>query len=236
MSAVETSTGQTRQALHQPGKLALFFLRGNPWPAVLWSTFLLFCAFWRLRLPQSAMGAPALPEFLATAPILMIGGRVTQLFLRSVFQGIYGLSSIELRSRRWFWPYFTGLVMFGYFAVSGRWPLGLGFAMSRSAMDRVADQALADPARASRFVGQRVGPYEIKGVQVVGETVLLYLDEENGSLGFARVPRAKTHTIRAKAGRLNDHEICDDLPNDSRSHDRVGMRVGGSWFVVYSSY
>jgi hypothetical protein len=115
-------------------------------------------------------------------------------------------------------------------------PMQAAFLLSRSALDRVADKALADPAKAYQLAGRWAGLYRIAGVKVLGSTVVLYLGKDRGSYGFTRVPGAEQDYIYNRRGLEDRPEYHRDFPSGDGHEDRVGSRVVGDWFVMYSSY
>ena len=119
---------------------------------------------------------------------------------------------------------------------SSQLPMHVAFLLSRSQLENIADEAIADRAKAHLLAGRWAGLYRIEGVEVIGNTVVLYLDEDKGTYGFARVPGARSDEIYNMPGHEENLHFHRDFPKTEGWHDPEGKRISGDWFVVYSSY
>jgi hypothetical protein len=196
----------------------------SPWPLLVAALLLMAGYFWTYGSPTVAMVGLAyyfdfcLGSFLF---LVLAAGHCMQVSMRKVYES---RSGIVCRPRfDWlFWPGLLTVAIGTYFMVSEQIPMRVGFWLSQSAFDRLADKALADPANAPRLAGRLAGVYSISGVEVIGKTVVLYLGKDKGSYGFARVP-----------GATGGHW---DFPSQDGPNDREGKRIAGDWFVMYSGY
>jgi hypothetical protein len=130
------------------------------------------------------------------------------------------------RCRRRFWPGFLVTATGTCLMLWSQLPMHATFLVSRSWLDNLADEALADPSNAHRLAGRWAGFYCITGVEVVGETVILYIDKNPGSYGFARMPQTAENRV----------SLCGPQFPVRNVLDPEGERIAGNWFVVYSSY
>jgi hypothetical protein len=73
-------------------------------------------------------------------------------------------------------------------------------------------------------------------VEVIGNTVVLYLGKDEGNYGFARVPKAASDVIFNMPGNEDNTHYHRDFPKHKGSRDPEGKRIMGDWFVMYSSY
>jgi hypothetical protein len=115
-------------------------------------------------------------------------------------------------------------------------PMHVSFMLSRPALDGMADEVLNDPANAHLLAGRWAGLYHINGVEVIGNTVVLYLGKDKGNYGFARVPKAAKDAIFNTPGLEDNPHYHGDFPKRDGPKDPVGKRITGDWFVMYSSY
>jgi hypothetical protein len=222
------------------GWFARWCLRAPPWPAVAWVALLMLATFWDYASPRMAMRALSLQmDLCSNGPmflVLLLSARVAQFVARAFFERRLNLPRSVLRSRHSFWPYLIGIVILSGYALQQNWPLKVGICLCAPAFDRVADAALADPDNAKKWTGQWVGLYYIRGVEVIGKTVVLYTNKHRGDYGFARVPSARADFIMNHP----DHdEPCKEFPkqgNREGQGDPVGTRLEGDWFVMYSHF
>jgi hypothetical protein len=191
--------------------------------------------FWVYRSPTVAMVGLAYFDDFCTGSFLfglLAAARWVQLLLRKSYEARLG----TCRSRPWFWPWFLLIAAATYFMVRWQVPMHASFLVSRPALDRLADEALADPANAHLLAGRWAGLYRVVGVQVIGKTVVLYLGTDRGSYGFARVPGAASDLIFNEPGREDDPRYYRDFPRQGHPEDPQGERLAGDWFVMYSWY
>jgi hypothetical protein len=216
-----------------------WWLRADPWPVLLLALFLMFGYFWIYRSPTVAMVGLAyyydfcLGSFLFA---LLAGGRGVQLLIRNSYEARLKVGSGAWRSRRWFWPWLLFIAAGTYFMLWSQLPMHVAFLLSRPELDRMADEALADPANAHLLGGRWAGLYPISGVQVIGNTVVLYLGKDKGSYGFARVPGATSDVIFNVPGLEENAHYHRAFPKHEGPKDPEGKRMRGNWFVMYSSY
>lgn len=219
-------------------------LRAEPWPLLIADLLLsiAYCSWYTA--PQVAMVALNYYEDFCYGVVVfgaIAAARGAQLyFARRRATGL-GLSLHEVMSRRRFWPWFGAVVALTVVVLRQELPLSAGFFVSQQGLDAIADEALADPAGAHRLAGRRAGCYRVAGVEVIGETVVLYLDRPEGQFGFARVPGAQTDRVFnvPRVPDLPDHHPAFPPFEADRGNgftDPVGRRIAGDWFVVYSSY
>ncbi len=226
-------------AMRPIGRWARFFLRADPWPCVLLALALAFAFFWVYRSPTVAkVGLAYYHDFCLGSVLfgLIAAGRGAQLLVRNWYVGNVGGYAGLLRSPRWFWPWLLGIAGGTYFMLQYQVPMKLAFALSRPALDRLADEALADRANANLLAGRWAGLYRIAGVEVIGRTVVLYLGQDRGTYGLARVPGAATDSICNRPGSEDKPDHHEDFPKEEHFADRVGERMDGDWFVMYSWY
>jgi hypothetical protein len=221
------------------GRWAGWWLRAAPWPLLLLALALMVGYFWVYRSPTVAMVGLAyyfdfcLGSFLFG---LLAAGRGVQLAVRNVYEARFGLQSGVCRSRRWFWPWLLLIAASTYIMLWSRLPMHLSFLLSRPALDRLADAALNDPANAHLLAGRWAGLYPIDGVEVIGNTVVLYLGKDKGNYGFARVPKAKDDQIFNMPGQKDGPHYQRDFPKHDGPNDPMGKRITEDWFVMYSAY
>jgi hypothetical protein len=222
------------------GRFAHWCLRADPWPLLLLALALAGGYCWTYRCPTRALvGLAYYEDFCAGFVLfgLLAAGRCAQLLVRGELATRLGTDDGVARSRRWFLPWLV-LIAAGTFLVV-RWelPLLVSFHLSRPALDRLANEALADPAQAQRLSGRWAGLYRIVGVEVIGKTVVLYLGDDRGSYGFARVPGASSDEIFNLPGHKRDPQNHRDFPaSHGGASDPEGKRITGDWFVMYSGY
>ncbi len=215
-------------------------LRAEPWPLLLVAVALLLAYCWWYASPAVAMVAlnyygDFCYGFVLFGIIAAAWG--VQLFIARGRAKRYGLLFDDVRSRRRFWPWLGAIVAATIALVHEEVPLHAGFHVSRPWLDTLADEALTDPPNAHRLVGRWAGGYRVAGVEVIGETVVIYVDRPEGNYGFARVPGARTDHIVHMPDRPNDPTHHAAFPPYGRNDaDPVGQRLAGDWFVVYSAY
>jgi hypothetical protein len=199
----------------------------------------MFGYFWVYRSPTVAMvGLAYYYDFCLGSFLfgLLAAGRGVQLLVRNSYEARFGVQSGVCRSRRRFWPWLLVVAAGTFIMLESQTPMHVSFLLSRSALDHMADEALADPANAQRLAGRWAGLYRINGVEVIGNTVVLYLGKDQGSYGFARVPGAATDVIFNMPGLEDSTHYHRDFPKQEGFKDPAGMKIGGDWFVMYSSY
>jgi hypothetical protein len=167
---------------------------------------------------------------------LVAAGRGAQLLVRNIWESRYGIRSTEYRSRRWFILWLIMIAAGTDVMIELQLPMLLSFLVSRPALDRIANKALADPTNADALADQRAGLYRITGVEVIGNTVVLYVGKERGNYGFARVPGAASDVISNQPGFEGFSGYHRDFPKQENFRDPEGRRIKGDWFVMYSSY
>jgi hypothetical protein len=199
----------------------------------------MFGYFWVYRSPTVAMVGLAYYDDLCLGPFLfglLAAGRYVQVQVRKAWEARLGLQAGACQSRMWFWPWLLGIAVGTYLMVYHQVPLYVSFLVSRPNLDRLADEALADPPNAPRLAGRWAGLYRISGVEVLGNTVVLYLDKDKGSYGFARVPGAASDVICNRPGLEDDPAQHRDFPKQADPEGPQGQRIAGDWFVMYSWY
>jgi hypothetical protein len=230
---------QDRHGPLPPASWVRWCLRADPWPLSLLTVILALGYFWVYRSPTVAMvGLAYCDDFFFGSFLfgLLAAGRGVQLLLRNACEARFGVIPGAFRSRRWFWPW---LLLIGAGTVWMVWsqvPMYAAFQLSRAALDGIADEALADPANAHLLEGRWAGLYRIAGAEVIGKTVVLYLGEDRGSYGFARVPGARTDVIFNQPGSEDNVHNHLEFPQSDGPRDPVGRRIGDDWFAVYSGY
>jgi hypothetical protein len=73
-------------------------------------------------------------------------------------------------------------------------------------------------------------------VEVLGNTVVLYLGRDKGSYGFARVPGAASDVICNRPGLEDDPAQHQDFPKQADPEGPQGQRIASDRFVMYSWY
>jgi hypothetical protein len=220
---------------------ARWCLRANPLPIFLLLLATAFWFFWTYSSPTLAMvGATHYDDFFLGVILfgLVAAARAIQLLVRSSCEWFFDVRPGWFRSLRWFWPWLIAIP--GATAIMVQWdvPLKVGFWLSRPALDGIADAALADPNHAYLLAGRQAGLYRIAGVEVIDQTVVLYLGRNKGEYGFARVPSATTDVVANVPD--DDHNCntfashCQAFPEQHGGHDPEGMRMKDDWFVMYS--
>lgn len=221
------------------GRWASWWLRADRWPLVLLALLFMLSYFWVYRSPTVAMVALAYYDDFCLGSFLfglLASGRGLQLLVRNYYESRLGVDSSACRTRRWFWPWLLLIAAGTCFMLWSRFPMHAAFLLSRPALNRIADEALADPANAHLLAGRWAGLYPISGVEVIGNTVVLYLGQDKGTYGFARVPRTKSDLIFNMPGDEDSPHYHKDFPKHHALKDREGKRIMDDWFVMYSSY
>jgi len=114
-------------------------------------------------------------------------------------------------------------------------PMQIAFRLSRTAIDRMADSALADPENANQLAGRWAGLYRIGEVEVIGKTVVLYFDA-GGEYGFARVPGYLADSIENPEDPKNDPLYYKDFPKMKYAGGPIGHKIADDWFVLFDFY
>jgi hypothetical protein len=161
--------------------------------------------------------------------LLIAVARGIQLVVRESCEARHGIRLSTFWSRLWFWPGLIVIAVGTVLMIQREFPMHLSIALSRTAMDEIADEALADPANAHRLAGRWAGFYRIDKVEVLGRTVVLGLGKYFGSdqYGFVRIP--------GMGNAVPDRMDFRRNPKD-RSWDPEAKRIVDDWFVLYSSY
>jgi hypothetical protein len=220
------------------GWLARSLLRASPGTALFAALVVVLAYLWDFRTPYPAM--TILPRYWARVDLALLVPvcRILQLVVCVICAAFYGISPGALRSRRWAWPWLLLLYAGACLAIDARLPPYAGFWVSRPFLDRMADDALADPANAGRMTGRWAGVYAVQGVKVYGRSVVFYTGKYGGSYGFARVPGAAADRIdNDPRGRVaRDCHYTADFPTTNAPDDPMGERLTGDWFVMFSWY
>jgi hypothetical protein len=221
------------------GRWASWWLSADPWPVLLLALFLMLGYFWEYGSPTVAMvGLAYYFDFCvgSFAFGLLAAVRGVQVLVRNSYEARLGMDSSACRSRRRFWLWLFVIAGTTYLMLWSQLPMRAAFLFSRPALDRMADEALADPANAHLLAGRWAGAYAISGVEVIGNTVVLYVGKDKGSYGFARVPGASSDAIFNMDGLEDNPYYHRDFPKQDGAKDPAGRRMTGDWFVMYSSY
>jgi hypothetical protein len=217
-----------------------WWLRADPLPLLLIALASMLACFWRYHSPVVAMVAYKYYEDFLFGLYLFCGiaaGRRIQLAVRNAYEARFGVPSSDYRSQRFFWPWLLALVAITFVTVRFEFPMYASFKLSRAALDSLADEALRAPENAHLLAGRRAGLYRIDRVEIIGNTVLLYVNTfKRTGFGFARVPSARDDVIFNHQGLEHLSHFCADFPPESNRQDPEGERITGDWFVVYSGY
>jgi hypothetical protein len=214
-------------------------LRATPWPLLVLALVIMFGYFWVYRSPTVAMvGLAYYYDFCLASSLfgLLAAGRCVQQFVRNSCEVWFGVQTNAFRSRRWFWPWLIVIVAWTHFMLWAQVPMKVAFLLSRPWLDGMADEALADRANAHILADRWAGLYRIMGVEVIGNTVVLYLGENKGSYGFARVPGATDDVIYNTSHKKDGPQNHLDFPSQDGHSDPMGRRISDDWFVMYSFY
>jgi hypothetical protein len=216
-------------------------LRAPWWPYVLAAVLFGCWYFWRYRSPTVAMvGWTAVEDFWLAALFfgLLAGLRGYQVLVRYCAEIECGVPHQFFRLRSWCMPWLFLIAAGIYFGIGEQWPMRVCFWCSRPALDHLANEALADPPNAQLLAGQWAGLYRIEGVRVLGASVVLYLDEDEGNYAFVRAPGATKDLIHHHGNHADDDDReYPEFPAASKSEsDLLGKRLNDDWFVMYSWY
>jgi hypothetical protein len=211
----------------------------DPRPLLLIPLVFALRCFWIYRTPTVAMvGLEYYGDFCFGIFLfgLLVAARFIQIVAtRSVAKRAEFMSR---RPRHWFWPCLF-LVGFGTrFMIQSEIPMKVAFRVSRPALDRMADAALADPKNASLLADRWAGLYQIRAIEVIGNTVVLYLDGYGGQYGFARVPGYMGDYIYNNGDAKDPHQH-KDFPKGAYQKGfggPSGVKIGSDWFVLYNGY
>jgi hypothetical protein len=221
------------------GRWGPWRLRAPAWPILLLALALAAGYFWVYRTPTVSMvGLNYYFDFCLGSFLfgLLAASRGIQLLWRNTLAARLGSRACASRSSRWFWAWLFLIAAGTCWMVDCRIPMRLSFAISGPPLDHIADEALADPEKAHLLAGQWAGLYHIDGVEVIGDTVVLYLGKDRSSYGFARVPGARTDVIDNRLHGEEDLRHHQAFPQGKGTGDVEGRRIQGDWFVVYSWY
>jgi hypothetical protein len=225
----------------QLGPWTRWFLRAPPWPSVVVASMVMLQALWPFRMPRATMQPSSLVtlELCCSAPVwllILMMPRLSQLAWRSLIESRLGLPRKVLQTRHPFWPYLVVIALMGYVAVEQHIPFKVATVLSEHAFDELADAALADPKNVHELVGRRAGLYSIAGVEIIGNSVVLYVGRDRGNYGFVRVPNAPADIIFNEPRDPDNPAQCNDFPKTADGLDPYGKRIFGDWFVMYSFY
>ena len=236
----EAAQGKSEDDAGYPiGRWAGWWLRATPWPLLLVALVLMFGYFWVYRSPTVAMvGSAYYHDFCLGSFLfgLLAVGRGVQLAVRNSYETRFGVRSGVCRSRSRFWLWLLVIAAATYLMLWSELPMHISFMLSRPALDRIADEARNDPANEHLLAGRWAGLYRIDGVEVMGNTVVLYIGKDKGSYGFARVPKATSDVIFNMPGLEDSPHYHGEFPKHDGPKDPEGKRITGDWFVIYSSY
>jgi hypothetical protein len=199
----------------------------------------MFGYFWVYRSPTVAMVALNYYDDFCLGSFLfglLVAGRGAQLALRNSYEARFGVQSGVCRSGPRFWLWLLVIAAATYFMLRSELPMHASFLLSRPALDRIADEALNEPANAHLLAGRWAGLYRIDGVEVMDSTVILYIGRDKGNYGFARVPQATNDVIFNMPGLEDNPHYHGEFPKRDGLNDPEGKRITGDWFVIYSSY
>jgi hypothetical protein len=199
----------------------------------------MFLFFWRYRTPAPAKVALAYYSGFWGGSFLfglLAVGRSAQLSLRRSYEARLGALPDADDTGRGFWAAFLVIVLATCWMVWTEMPIQATVFVSRSSLDRLADEALADPENAHLLAGRWAGLYRIDGVEVIGETVVLYIGKDRGSYGLARVPGAPGHRIFNIRHSADMPGYYADFPEDDGRRFPRGERIAGGWFVMFDAY
>lgn len=202
-------------------------LRASWWPYMVLALLFGGWLFWKYRSPSVAMKhmTPLDDYFLA---ILFFGGlaviRGAQVLVRYSAEIECGLPHQFSRLRNWCLPWLFLIAAGIYFGIGEEWPMRASFWWSRSAFDRLADEALADPDNAHLLGGRWAGLYRIDRVEVTGPIVSLYLDKVEGISGFGRglVPAHTSEIGKTNVVGLSDWKQLNEYWFAYRLNDERG--------------
>ncbi len=225
-----------------------FLLSANPVPGIALTALLMGFVLWIFSLPNLSMFALAYPcwfflNSMLFLPILLL--REAQLSLSRFLSKRWGLPRDEHGSRKLFRYWSLGIFVISWLLIYFQTPLTCGFALSRAELDRIADEALAQPDNLDRFRGRWAGIYRIYEVKIIGRTVA-FCTRSSEMWGFARAPGAPHQQIRSST--MPEEELSSyahfhfrDFPIEAEARenwisDIEGERLHGDWFVFYSGY
>jgi hypothetical protein len=213
----------------------------DPRPLLLIPLAFALRCFWIYRTPTVAMvGLDYYDDFCfgLFLFLLLVAARFIQIVATRSLARRAEFIARPRRSRHWFWPCLF-VVGFGTrFMIQSEIPMKVAFRVSRPALDRMADAALIDPENANLLADRWAGLYQIRAVEVIGNTVVLYLDGFSGQYGFARVPGYMGDYIYNDGDANNPHH-CKDFPRSDHPggpHGPSGVKIGSNWFVLYNFY
>lgn len=224
------------------GGMTGLMLRAIPWLNI-WLTLAVMLLFiWWSRNPFPSMVGLFYPFFFLFGCLPIVLLRVLQTLIRRALEMKLGLEPNRLKTGSSFRYFFIPIVTVTWLIIYSQLPLGLAFDWSQTSLDRMADEALANPDDLERFCGRWAGLYAISHVEIIGQTVLLRTGGNMQSCyGFARVPSARSDTI-FHSQRDFEHNVPLDantwefLPGDRNIERPVGKRVNEKWFIVYSDF
>jgi len=222
-------------AMHTAGWWDRWCLRADPRPLLLLAILLMTASFWVCKSPAVAMIAEKHYVAIGLSLILLYvfaWVRVFQERWRNFYEERYLIPTGAYRSRRWFLPWLLVIAGATFFMLVHELPIYVSFQLSCSALDRIADEALADPTNLHLLAGRRAGLYRVEKVEAIGGTVVLYIDQSEGTYGFARVPGVRNDVIH-NWGNKDDPNYHQDFPEPKYPGDLEGQRIAGDWYLVY---
>ena len=222
------------------GRWTRFCIRADFWPILLLALALMCGYFWGYSSPTVAMALGTYNYYGFCLGAILFGllavFRRKQLALQSSYKDRFGVQTKESHSQRRFWLWFIVIVFGSIMMIWSEFPMRISFALSRSAFDDIADEALKDPKNAHLLAGHWTGLYRIEGVEVIGKTVVLYFDNNKDEYGFARVPNAASEIIFNISFLEHNPHYHEDFPKQEGGSTPEGKRIKGDWFVMYSMY
>lgn len=220
------------------GPWASWWLRAEPWPLLVFALALMLGYFWAYRSPTVAkVGLAYRFDFCHFFFFGMLAaGRGVQLAVRKSIADDFGVDPRAFQPRRRFWSWLCVIAALTILMLWLELPMHISFLFSRPRLDAIADEELSEPANVHLLAGQWGGLYRVSGVEVIGNTVVLYIDKHKGRYGFARVPGAVSEVVLNIPGMEENPYFHRDFSEQDSLRDPVAARVAGDWFVVYSSY
>jgi hypothetical protein len=198
-------------------------LRAPHWPFLLAAVLFGGYYFWKYRSPAVAMSEWTQIKDTDIAALffgMLALIRGVQVLLRYSAELEYRAPHQIRRFRSWCLPWLFLIAVVIYFGIGENWPLRVSFWWSRSALDRVANEALADPDHAYLLAGKGAGLYRVAGVEVSGKSVAISVEQGNHTSGFVRAPTKPTDTPY-----INFSEDADE---------GWGAKwIKDDWFVIY---
>lgn len=222
------------------GHWEMWLLRADPRPLLLIAAIVAFSYMWKYHTPLTAkVGGTYVHDYFDRVYMLVLFAalRWVQRSAQKRCETRLGLPEGAHASRIWFWPPLALIATGTLYAIQCEAPLYVAFHLSRPGLDALADEAIRDPVKAPLLAGRRAGLFRIEGVEVIGRTVLLYIDHEKGMYGFAHIPNTDRPFVQ-NVPKSEDPKFrfADFPPTHDLRHDPRAERIAGDWFVVFSGY